>query len=346
MYNTGNEIMNQHEALLKTMEWFEKNGQVIKSFFAKNKQRKFFLIGSGSSNMLCKSAASLFSFCEATSSIAVTGGDYLIDPEAYAECIKDAIVIVPSRSGLTSEIVYSVRHIKQKYNAPVLTVTMKEDSDLEKVSDCTVVLPWAYDNSVCQTRTVTNLYTALMLVGALYSDDAALYEDIKKAVFANDKFKLDNKEALCAIAARPWKNVIVLSDNVLSGIGEEGALAFSEICQLPGHHFNLLDYRHGPMVLCGKETLVIMVVRPCETSRQMEMVKDLLAKGCTLVTVSAQKENIFDSALNIEISGLDRLAAWGIPFVFVPQMLAYEKAMLLGVNPDAPQGLDPYILLK
>ena len=39
------------------------------------------------------------------------------------------------------------------------------------------------------------------------------------------------------------------------------------------------------------------------------------------------------------------LGAFGIPFIYVAQMLAYAKAIDLGGNPDAPQGLDPYIKL-
>ena len=37
--------------------------------------------------------------------------------------------------------------------------------------------------------------------------------------------------------------------------------------------------------------------------------------------------------------------AAGIPFLYTIQILAYEKAVKLGMNPDQPEGLDAYILL-
>ena len=62
---------------------------------------------------------------------------------------------------------------------------MKEKSTLEELSDLTVVLPWAYDNSVCQTRSVTNLYAASLLINAICYGDEELKAAVKTAIDQN-----------------------------------------------------------------------------------------------------------------------------------------------------------------
>lgn len=78
---------------------------------------------------------------------------------------------------------------------------------------------------------------------------------------------------------------------------------------------------------------------------QRSLVEDLKAKGGTIVTVSCDKRNLYDSDLHIFVGESVRFETWGIAFISVIQMLSYEKAIVKGCNPDLPEGLDPYIIL-
>ena len=346
MYLTEQEIMSQHEALQKTYEFMRLKEAETNTFFEKYPQKRFVIFGCGSSYMLAKSGARFLAACKGTAATAIAGGDYLIHTKFYEETIKDSIVIVLSRSGQTSEIVRSVKFIKETYGNPIISFCMQDDNDVMAYSDLDFIMDWCYDRSVCQTRTVTNLYTALLMMTLFYNKEAAVLEDIKAAIDANEGYKNAYRPVFKEIAKEEWDNVIILADGPIVGIAEEGALAFTEISMLSGKCFNMLDYRHGPMVLDDKNTLTIVLLSDAEEKLQGDMIADLKTHGGTLITVSTVKENKYDSSAHICIGAIKDFRVYGIPFINVMQLIAYEKSILLERNPDAPTGLDAFITLK
>lgn len=345
MYLTEQEIMEQHIALEETFCYFKERREKIKEFFQKHPLKKFLFLGCGSSYMLAKTGQRKFAACRGTAASAVAGGDYLVNKEFYEETAKESIVVVLSRSGQTTEIVESVKDIREKYHTPVISISAKAENPLTAYSDLNLILDWCYDKSVSQTRTVTNLYMAVLLLAAIYEDDDTVIEELFKAVSENKEYKEENRGRLKAVAARDWDNAVILADGPVAGIGEEGALAFTEIAMVPGRFFNLLDYRHGPMVLCDEKTLTIVLVGPGENKLQRDMLRDLKKRRCILVTVSSERDNGFGADENIYIGNIQDFGVMGIPFIFIIQCLAYEKAMLKGTNPDAPRGLEAFITL-
>lgn len=343
MYLTENEIMMQHEALQRTYDYMTDKKEEIAAFFRNHDTRKFLFLGCGSSYMLAKSAQRVFGACPGTAANAVAGGDYLVNPAYYENVVKDSIVVVLSRSGQTTEIVRAVRQMTETYQSPVISLSMKADNEVDVYAKLSLTFDWCYDKSVCQTRTVTNLYTAMLLLCSIYNADAELEESVRQAVEANEDYKMKYRPVLEEIAGKDWDNAVVLSDGALCGLGEEGALAFTEISMLHGKSFQLLDYRHGPIVLNDAKTLTIAVLQPGESCLQGTMIRDLKAHGGIVVTVSGEEENVYEADVHICVGKINRYEAYGIPFIYVMQMIAYEKSVQLGRNPDAPAGLDAFI---
>ncbi len=346
MFLTEKEILDTPNALQKTYNCFCEKAEEIEAFFQKNTLRKFTFFGCGSSYMLSKSAQTLFSSFENTSATAIAAGEYIVDPDFWKETVKDSIIVTISRSGKTSEMVKAVKHIKETYGCDVISLSMKDENDIMPMSQLDITMDWCYDNSVCQTRTVTNLYAAILLLASFYSKDEALRASVKVACDTNEEFQTKNREALEKIAAMDWEDVTVLADGAVGGIAEEGALAFTEISMLTGRYFRMLDYRHGPIVISGKKSLTIMLINPSEDSLQKDMVADVMSHGGPVVVISKHKENIYGATAHIQIDGIEKFSAWGIPFIYVSQMTAFAKSVNMGGNPDAPKGLDAFIILK
>ena len=346
MFITEREIMSQHEALSRTCRYMMQQKETIRSFFREHPARSFVFMGCGSSYMLAKSGRALVQQYPDTYAAAVAGGDYLVSPKPYEEIIKKSIVVVLSRSGKTTEIVRSVQDIKARLGAPVISVSMLEGNDVMPFSDLDLTLDWCYDQSVCQTRTVTNLYTALLLLAAFYGEDEKLCEAVHRAADENEAFKIKYRPALQEMAAKDWSEALVLADGVIEGIAEEGSLAYAEISMLPARYSHMLDFRHGPMVLYSGKTLTCILVGPEGRELQEAMIKDLKKKGGKIITVSEQEGNPYGTDLHVTIPDPGRYEAWGIFFIFIMQMTALEKAILRGTNPDVPDGLDAYITLK
>ncbi len=340
------EIQDTPNALAQTCDYFAGKKEELDAFFAKHTQRKFAFFGCGSSYMLAKGAAALFGSLPGTTASAIPAGDYIVNPLFWREAVRDSIVVTLSRSGRTSEIVRAVASTKAGLGScPVISISMAGENDVSPMSDLDLTLDWCYDKSICQTRTVANLYAATLLLAAAYDRNDGLAAAVEAATKDSAAFQAEYRPVLEEVAALDWKNIVVLADGPVCGIAEEGALAFTEISMLPGRYFHLLDYRHGPIVISGEETLTLMLLQPGEKKLQEAMVKDVIGHGGTVVTVSDEAGNPYGAAAHIQIDGIGAFAAWGIPFIYVAQMLALLKAERLGGNPDAPQGLDAYITL-
>ena len=128
-----------------------------------------------------------------------------------------------------------------------------------------------------------------------------------------------------------------------SGIASE-ELLLSEIARIPSSSYHLLDVRHGPMVLIDDKTLVIMACSPLDMNIKRIDCR-YKEKGAQVVTVGKQNAAELGSDVHITVSDYDNYGVMGIPFIFVPQALAYFKAVSEGINPDLPEGLDPWIKL-
>lgn len=346
MYKAEIEIFSQYDALSQTYEHMLGMKAEIHSFAKANATAGLTFIGCGSSYSLCKSAAMSAKMRLDGRINALTAGDLLIHFTNMKGIVRDTVIVAPSRSGSSSEVVMAVKKAKSEMGLKCISICTRKDSELSGLADLSIVLPWAFDDSVCQTRTVTNLYFANLMLIALLADDKVLIEELGKAIKAGNKFMETNLEVLKKIAEKgQWDRIVVLADAELEGIAEEGALAFNEICQLPSNYYHVLDVRHGPMVLIDGHTLVIIACSPVETPLQRDLVRDVKATGAYVVTVSVKDSPAWGSDCNILVPEYRNFSVTGVPFIYVPQALSFYKALALGVNPDAPTGLEPWIKL-
>ena len=188
MFLTEKEILDTPVALDLTCKYFEESAEKIEAFFAANPQRKFTIMGCGSSYMLSKSAAALLASYPETTANAIPAGDYIADPVSWQETVRGSIVLMLSRSGRTSEMVWAAQKIKELLNCPIISINAENDNDITPMSDLELSMPWCHDNSVCQTRTVTNLYAASLLLAAKYAKDETLWKSVFAAAANNEAF--------------------------------------------------------------------------------------------------------------------------------------------------------------
>ena len=346
MNHTYLEIKSQYAALRKTFDYIAAKKDELLSFYNDKFPKTLTYIGCGSSYYLCQSAELSAKIRLGKPATAMAAGDLMLNYQDYLKMLEGTLIIAPSRSGSTSEVLSAIQNLKSSLSLPVLAITCVVNSDLAKKADLTLELPWAFDESVCQTRTVTNLYTANLLILGYLSNDTQLINDLNSVIEAGTNYIEKYEERLKCIADEEWHDVIVLADGEMQGIATEGALAFTEIARVPGRYYHLLDVRHGPMVLVNEKTLVIMCLTEVGFTYQFDLINDLIKKGATIITYSdTPLSAIAGVKLQVILDlGLDN-AVRGIPFIFIAQILAYYKALKKGVNPDQPEGLAAWIRL-
>lgn len=351
MYQTEKEIFNQYEALNETYNYFLSKEKEIKEIQKNYKFRSITFIGSGSSYYLCKSAEISCKMHLGLSANSIAAGDLMLNFSEYKNVLKDTLLVMLSRSGSTSEVILALQKVKEQFKLPSISISARENSKLSKMVDLSLEIPWAFDESVCQTRTVTNLYTSILLMIANMNDNEKdkkiLLEDIKNSIEYGNKFIFNHTNMLKEISQKKtWSKVVILADSELEGIAAEAALAFKEISNTPSNYYHVLDVRHGPMVLIDKKTLVIIATSPYSISYQADLVTDLKRKGAEVLIIGSQKETEINADYSVNIPVYQNYAVRGIPFVFVSQAVSFFRAASEGINPDVPQGLDSWIELK
>ena len=303
-------------------------------------------MGCGSSYSLAKSAALQYSQLNGVPAYAIPAGDMLVNFEAYGRMLKDSAVMVLSRSGSTSEAVRAATRCKETYDCKIISVCAKEGSPMEGVADVNLLVPWAFDYSVCQTRTVSNLYICGLMIAAIGACNEKMLEAVAKIPQLAEPFCAEVESVMKRVGELGWEKAVVLADSGIAGLAEEGALAFKEICRRDSNHYHILDVRHGPMVQINSKTLVIALLSCGDYSLQADLIRDLKSHSDKLLVLSANPEvkNLTDCTVVLTPDcGSDDACA--VYMLYCIQLVTLYHALAIGVNPDAPEGLDAWIKL-
>ena len=342
MDTTYKEIQDTFNALSKTVKYLDEKWADIESFI-RGKSR-FIFVGCGSSYSIAKSYAAICNMSAGVPASALAAGDILIHASRYKKMISGAAVVFISRSGRTSEILKALDALlEQNISFSVLSLIAAEDTPLAEKSGLVLETPWAYDESVCQTRCVTNFYFMGAYIFARYTNDSAVLDDLKYLAQSGSGFLKQAENLAKELASKPWNKAVVLADAELEGLAEEGALVFKEVCQLPANYYHVLDVRHGPIVLIGQQTLNI-VCPGTPGEHALNLLGDIKKKSDFVIAFTDRSDD-FPAVTCISFERPLTHIARGVPFIILCQLIAYEKSKETGADPDKPTGLDPWIAL-
>ncbi|GAA0402682.1 glutamine--fructose-6-phosphate aminotransferase [Acrocarpospora corrugata] len=152
----------------------------------------------------------------------------------------DAVILL-SRSGTTSDLVHVGRELSKRTRTIAITGT--PGSPITEVAHDTIVMDFADEQSVVQTRYATS---ALTLLRASIGDDVATLPDLARAALAEPP------------VANPadYNHVVFLGTGWTLGLADEAALKCREAARLWTESYATLEYRHGPIACASEKTLV------------------------------------------------------------------------------------------
>ena len=339
---TYTEIRDTFNALSKTANYLDKRWSEIETFLTGKK--RFIFVGSGSSYSLAKSLAAICNMHSDAPATALAGGDIVLHAARYKNMVDGAVVVFISRSGKTTELIKALEALRaQGISFDVLSLLAAEDTPLGQLSDLALCTPWSFDESVCQTRSVTNFYFMGAYIWARAAKDQYTLDDLTYIIENSEEYMQKTEKLANELSTLGWNRAVVLADAELEGLAEEGALVFKEVCQLPANFYHVLDVRHGPIVLFGEQTLVL-VAMGVGNELELNLLKDLNAKGAKVIAFSDEQIDTGDVQSHTYGKPLAHLAK-GVPFILLCQLVAYEKSKVTGADPDKPTGLDPWIAL-
>lgn len=344
MYLTEQEMKNQFDAVAQTMDKLMAGRAEAKAALADI--RALCVLGCGSSYSVAKSTALQFFQHTGVPAYALAAGDLLVNFPAYEKQLRGSTVLLLSRSGSTSEVLRAAERCKKELGCKILSICAKEQSPAQGLADWSLGLPWAFDEAVCQTRTVTNLYVAGLALSYIAGDDEKGLAVLRALKDHSVSFCEAQEQIIADLAGKPWTRVVVLADSGPAGLAEEGSLAFKEICRRDSNHYHLLDVRHGPMVQIGPDTLVIALCSSGDWALQRALLEDLAPKTGHLLILDCgahESETLPGDYIALPDCGNDDVRA--VFALYCMQRLCFLHALNRGVDPDKPEGLDPWIKL-
>jgi len=212
-------------------------------------------------------------------------------------------VVAISRSGTTTEVLRTLEGLRG--STATVAVTAVPGSPVASAADETIVLDFANEQSVVQTRFAT---TALALLRAHTGDrlDAAIAGG--EAALAG------------ALPVEPsqFTQFVFLGQGWTVGLANEAALKLREAASAWTEAYPAMEYRHGPISVAGPGTLV-WAIGPVDPG----VLADAADTGATVVDV-----------------GSDPMAE-----LVLIQLMAVELAEARGLDPDHPKHLTRSVVL-
>ena len=157
------------------------------------------------------------------------------------------------------------------------------------------------------------------------------------------------EQARSVLAEGRWENtaryryaehLVVSSRGYNFATAKEAALKLMEATYVVAEGFSAADLRHGPIAMIGRDFPVVAVVPPGKARPGAEeLVEGLADRGADLVVI-AEDQAVVDkgaAGFQVPVSCPEELSP--ILYALPAQLLAYDLALLKGLDPDAPRGL-------
>jgi glucosamine--fructose-6-phosphate aminotransferase (isomerizing) len=100
-----------------------------------------------------------------------------------------------------------------------------------------------------------------------------------------------------------------------------------------------MEFRHGPKSMVTPHTLIVGLVSASNRAYETAVLDDMRAVGARVLAIG---EHEADVALN---SGLSEVAR-NVLYLPAGQLLALERSLGNGLDPDRPNNLDAVVILK
>ena len=212
-------------------------------------------------------------------------------------------VVAISRSGTTTEVLRTLEGLGG--STATVAVTAVPGSPVASAADGTIVLDFADEQSVVQTRFAT---TALALLRAHIGDRL-------EAAIADGEAALGR-----ALPVDPseFRQFVFLGQGWTVGLAHEAALKLREAASAWTEAYPAMEYRHGPISVAGPGTLV-WAIGPVNAS----VLADAAGTGATIAG-----------------EGLDPMAE-----LVLIQRMAVDLAEAHGLDPDRPKHLTRSVVL-
>ena len=331
--HTEREILSQPQVWQETIDAFDAKG--IRAGWG-SAPSDVIVTGCGSTHYLALTAAELLRNVSGLRARATPASELMAQASPRLVDPGNTVLLAFSRSGTTSETLAAVDEFKRLGGGRVIAVTTVAGSPLATAADMVLVADSATEQSVAQTRSFTSMLVLAEAIAAVLGG----HDLSPLSQLANHASDILNRtrESMSALARQQsLDSFYFLASGPVFGVASEGMLKLKEMSLTTSEAYHSLEFRHGPMSMCDQRVAVLALVTPERLRIERAVVQDVAKLGAHTTTVGPGE----DVALP------DGLPAWTRPVLYLLplQLLALERALAKGLNPDQPRHLTAVIHL-
>lgn len=344
MSYTYDEIRSQPETWAQTIATVPQQWAGISERVAFPPETHVLFVGCGTSFYLAQTAAHAFQETTGRAAAAIPGSEVFLSPASTVPRGVPIVAFVISRSGTTSEAILAARHLNTLPDVQTVGLTCSPGTELAQATRHAIELLHVEERSVVMTRSFTNMLIALQLVAAAVAGNVGLQAELA-GLPALLRPQLDEMEAFARDLGRRGdiRRVIYLGLGPNFGLAAEATLKLKEMTQVECEPYNPLEFRHGAISTVRDDTAVVFIAGERERAYVPDAEEDVKRHGALVATVAPYPSDHAAASIVLPngLSDIARCALYLPPL----QLLAHERALLLGLDPDAPRNLGHVVVL-
>ena len=271
----------------------------------------------------------------------------------------DTGLIVVSQSGETKDVARVVNFAMEK-GVTVMSVVNSVGSLIARTTKLGVYCNAGRENAVASTKAFTTQITVLALIALWFRQTKDFLEGVTTPSIETMKLKealmrlpiafgmaMKTRDQCREIAAKlvDKEHCFLLGKGYGEPVALEGALKIKEMCYLHAEGYSGGALKHGPFALIDDDkgkfgaTPIIMLILDDQHAHHMRTAaEEVKARGAQIIIITDKPKLAQDLDPNpIVIPNNGPMTALGA--VLPLQLIAYELAMMKGINPDTPRNL-------
>jgi len=285
------------------------------------------------------------------------------DSNDFPRCARKAeesAFLVVSQSGETKDVANVVNAAREN-NLTVMSVVNAVGSLIARTTNLGVYCNAGRENAVASTKAFTTQVTVLALIALWFRElkdrVSGVHEHSVEGELLKDSLMrlpiccgmaLKNREQCRRIAERlnGKDHCFLLGKGYGEAVAYEGALKIKEMCYLHAEGYSGGALKHGPFALIesnengklGATPIIMLILDDSHAHHMRTAAEEVKARGADVIVITDKAEladGIDADPLIIPSNGPMTALTAVLPI----QLIAYELALMRGINPDTPRNL-------
>ena len=344
---TRKEIFSQPEAWTACLKELDQSRHDIIDLKGNGHFENIIFTGCGSTYYLSLAAAALTQEMTGLACRAFPSSELWLYPgSSYTS--GETLLVAVSRSGETTETLRACQSFLEGKRGTLLTLSCFDSMPLAKMGELNLVLSSGQEQSVAQTRAFSTLYLGTVALACLWAGRDDLFA-VLSSIPEVGSWILKIYFSLAAELGRDagLDRFFWLGSGPRQGLACELSLKMKEMSLSHSEPFHFMEFRHGPKSMVTSSALTIGLCSTVNGHQESAVLDDVKALGGRVLAISEMGLESSSHPARQQVcfgSGLDE-AVRNVLYLPVGQLIAFERSLSKGLNPDRPMNLDAVVKL-